>query len=536
MTQPMPGQQKIFYLIAVGFLFVFVLSIGFSSAIVYSMARQQPNAQNVYIRSLSLSNAELDMQADLSRLHTLMLGILLADKPGNLELLRAKMQDMDDDLHKDLARIESEFHDNGDRISEINREMNDWQNIRMQMIDLVQHGQKDKAFKLATLKGARLYSRLQTDMDHAAASAQQQVKFLAKDAENSASSTMHMAWWFLGGLFLSGTLFGVAIIRKISVILERDSRATKRLYESGERLKLALSGADEGTWDLDVPSGKLNFDSQWGEMLGYATESDRPHYLEEWTALVHNADRERVRKAMHEHIEGWTAEYKVEYRIRSGFGSLKWVAGHGRAVRRGADGKAQRVVGITRDITQKKQAEEMVWQLAHSDSLTGLPNRVSFYDRLGQAIAYAKRHDKRLALLFLDLDGFKQVNDKCGHDVGDAVLQEVAERLHQNIRGEDTVARTGGDEFIFILNDIAGAEDVAIVASKIIHILGEPFQVNGNSCHIGGSIGISIFPDDTSEMEVLVSQADDAMYKAKANGKNNYQFFAPPDKQTQLGF
>jgi diguanylate cyclase (GGDEF)-like protein/PAS domain S-box-containing protein len=535
MTQPVPGQQKIFYLIAAGFLLVFVLSIGFSSAIVYSMARQQPDTQDIYIRSLSLSNAELDMQADLSRLHTVMMGILLAGKPGNIEQLRAKMQGMDSDLRKDLSRIESEFQGNSAKVSEINREMSKWKDIRMQILDLLQHGYRDKAFKLASLKGAKLYSRLQTDMDYVVASAQQQVKILAENAKSSASSTTNMAWWFLGGLFLSTTLFGAVIIRKIGVILERDSRTTKRLYESGERLKLALSGADEGTWDMDVPSGKLNFDAQWGEMLGI-DENNRPRYMEEWTALIHNADRERVLKAMQDHIEGWTAEYKVEYRIRSGFGSLKWVAGHGRAVRRDADGKALRVVGITRDITQKKQAEEMVWQLAHSDSLTGLPNRVSFYDRLGQAVAYAKRHDKRLALLFLDLDGFKQVNDQCGHDIGDAVLQEVAERLHQNIRGEDTVARTGGDEFIFILNDISGAEDVAIVASKIIHILAEPFQVNGNACHIGGSIGISIFPDDTDEMEILVSLADDAMYKAKANGKNNYQFFAPPDKQTQLGF
>jgi diguanylate cyclase (GGDEF)-like protein/PAS domain S-box-containing protein len=275
-----------------------------------------------------------------------------------------------------------------------------------------------------------------------------------------------------------------------------------------------------------VPTGNINFDTQWGEMLGYHAEKERPYHLKDWTALVHEEDRDRVSKALQDHIDGRSAEYNVEYRIRSGSGALKWVGGRGKAVHRDANGKAARVVGITRDITLKKQSEERVWQLAHTDLLTGLPNRVSFYDRLSQAAAYAKRHHTKFALLFLDLDGFKNVNDKFGHDVGDRLLKEVAERLRQNSRGEDTAARTGGDEFIIILNDVAHARNAAIVADKIIRSLAEPFIIEGNTCQIGGSIGISIFPDDSDNMETLVSQSDDAMYRAKAEGKNSYRFFA----------
>lgn len=345
---------------------------------------------------------------------------------------------------------------------------------------------------------------------------------------NHTIEIIHLVWWFLGGMAIFNIFSGVVVIRKVVAILEHDQQTSKKLYESEERLKLALSGADEGTWDLDILTGRLNFDSQWGEMLGYTSEKERPYYLDEWSALIHSEDRDRVLKAMHDHVAGWTSEYKAEYRIRSRSGGWKWFAGHGRAVHRDPEGKALRIVGVTRDITLKKQTEERIWRLAHSDSLTGLPNRPLFYERLSQSVAMARRHDKKLALLFLDLDGFKQVNDKFGHDTGDELLQEVAERLRQHIRGEDIVARTGGDEFIFILNDISHAGNAAIVANKIIRSLTEPFVMHGNTCLIGGSIGISIFPDDSDEMETLVTQSDNAMYKAKENGKNNYQFFAAP--------
>lgn len=181
---------------------------------------------------------------------------------------------------------------------------------------------------------------------------------------------------------------------------------------------------------------------------------------------------------------------------------------------------------FTRDITRRKQAEEKIIYLAHFDTVTNLPNRILFYDRLEQALAQAQRYQQKLAILFLDLDGFKQVNDKYGHHVGDGLLKAVAERLNENARSMDTVARVGGDEFVFILNDVAHPNNAAIVARKIVESLAHPFVIDGNTCQIGGSIGISIFPDDSAKMEALVKHADDAMYMAKNNGKNNYQFFS----------
>ena len=180
---------------------------------------------------------------------------------------------------------------------------------------------------------------------------------------------------------------------------------------------------------------------------------------------------------------------------------------------------------VVRDITGRRSAEQRIAQLAHFDMLTQLPNRALFYDRLAQATARAKRYSQRFAVLFLDLDGFKQINDEFGHQAGDNLLKIVATRLTENARDMDTVARVGGDEFIFILNNIDDPQNAVLVAGKILDALARPFAVSGNRCSIGCSVGISIFPDDSDDTDVLVKMADNAMYLAKKSGRNKYQFY-----------
>ena len=182
-------------------------------------------------------------------------------------------------------------------------------------------------------------------------------------------------------------------------------------------------------------------------------------------------------------------------------------------------------VCIARDITDRKLVEENTRYAAHHDYLTGLPNRALFTDRLKYAIALSKRNAHKLALLFLDLDGFKHVNDTLGHSSGDLLLKEVSARLQALIRSSDVLARIGGDEFIFILNNIGTQENAALVANKIINALSKPFNLDGQNCHISGSVGISICPDDAVDSEALLRQADEAMYLAKKHGKNICEFY-----------
>ncbi|MEG3638030.1 diguanylate cyclase domain-containing protein [Magnetococcus sp. PR-3] len=188
-------------------------------------------------------------------------------------------------------------------------------------------------------------------------------------------------------------------------------------------------------------------------------------------------------------------------------------------------GKRTHFVAIFTDIGQRKAAQANLEQLAFYDALTAIPNRILFKERLNQGIREAGRRDGILAVLFLDLDLFKQVNDSYGHDIGDRLLQEVAKRLQSLLRSEDTVARLGGDEFAIVLRQLAEApDDVALVAQKIIDFLSMPFPIGPESCQIGASVGISFYPKHGTDSESLVKKADQAMYAAKNSGRNRYRF------------
>ncbi len=180
---------------------------------------------------------------------------------------------------------------------------------------------------------------------------------------------------------------------------------------------------------------------------------------------------------------------------------------------------------IFHDISERKQAEARLQRLALYDSLTGLPNRTLFFDRMNLLLAMAKRNSYVLALLFLDLDGFKQVNDTFGHDAGDDLLRQVADRLSNAMRKSDTVARMGGDEFIGLCGRIEAADDAAVVAKKLIERLRQPYTVGENTCTIGVSIGISIYPVDGEDSDTLLKKADMAMYRVKQGKHGGYVFF-----------
>ena len=189
--------------------------------------------------------------------------------------------------------------------------------------------------------------------------------------------------------------------------------------------------------------------------------------------------------------------------------------------------KPESLWGICRDVTARKEAQEQLHHMAHHDMLTDLPNRLTFTDRLIQAKALAKRQQGLLAVLFLDLDRFKLINDTLGHAIGDMMLQEAAERLQRCVREVDTVSRFGGDEFVILLVNPKSRENIEQIAKKIIKQLGLPMLLNGHELFVTTSIGISIYPNEIKQADELLKKADIAMYQAKANGRNNYQFYHP---------
>jgi diguanylate cyclase (GGDEF)-like protein/PAS domain S-box-containing protein len=241
--------------------------------------------------------------------------------------------------------------------------------------------------------------------------------------------------------------------------------------------------------------------------------------------FIFEVDREEVRylsSLIHE-----AGPTTFAYRVEKKDGSLVWFETTSRSVRDALSGKIREIVGVSRDVTERKRVEEQIEYQAYHDALTGLPNRRLFRDRLTVALAHARRLKHPLAVMFLDLDRFKVVNDTLGHSIGDELLKAIAARLQASLREEDSIARMGGDEFTVLLADLKTPDAAAKIAQKVLDTIALPVQIEGTELFITTSIGIALFPSDGDTAETLLANADHAMYRAKDAGRNSYQMFTP---------
>jgi diguanylate cyclase (GGDEF)-like protein/PAS domain S-box-containing protein len=310
-----------------------------------------------------------------------------------------------------------------------------------------------------------------------------------------------------------GSLDAQLLERAIRYALER-ARTLEALRESEERYSLAAQGANDGLWDWSLKTDEIYFSTRWKGMLGLEEEeiSNRP---EEWFDRVHPEDLDRLKADLASHLQGATPHFENEHRLLHRDGGFRWMLTRGLAVR-DADGKAYRIAGSQTDTTERKVY----------DGLTGLPNRVLFHDRLASALARARRNPGALvAVLFLDLDRFKIVNDSLGHSVGDRLLVEVAQRLQRCVRGGDTVARLGGDEFALLLTGVRDVSDPTRAAIRIQESLAAPFNLDGREVFTSASVGIAMSASGYEEPGGLLQDADTAMYRAKSRGGGRSEVF-----------
>ena len=301
-------------------------------------------------------------------------------------------------------------------------------------------------------------------------------------------------------------------------------RALDDLRISNERLKLAIEGTGDGMWDWDLQTGEVIYSKRWKEILGYA-EEEVGTSPDEWRTRLHPDDAAEALAALRECMEGRSESLHSERRMRCKDGRWKWTLSRGIVVARDENGRPLRITGMMTDITQKKESDERTWQHANFDTLTGLPNRRLFRDRLDHEVRKAHRTGLQAGLFFIDLDRFKEINDLLGHDAGDLLLTQAAHRLRACVRESDTVARLGGDEFTVILAELDGVAHVEYIAQKILAALAEPFRLGNEVAYVSGSIGITLYPADASGPEELIRNADQAMYAAKSAGRNQFSYF-----------
>ncbi|NUQ85458.1 MAG: EAL domain-containing protein [Anaerolineales bacterium] len=298
----------------------------------------------------------------------------------------------------------------------------------------------------------------------------------------------------------------------------------RKLRESEERYALAVRAANDGIWDWNLKTNEIYYSARWKEMLGYR-ENELDSDPNEWFKLIHLEDRKQLQANLVSHLKGLTPHFECEYRIRHSSGEYLWALSRGLAVR-DANGIAYRMAGSQSDITARKLAEERLAHDAVHDALTGLPNRVLFLDRLQNRIERTKRNPNDLfAVMFLDLDRFKLVNDSLGHVVGDQLLITVAKRLQKCLRPEDTVSRLSGDEFAILLDVVKDVNDARRVAERIKGQLKTTTTLGAVERSPTASIGIVMFNKDYTTAGELLRDADSAMYYAKAQGGNQHQLF-----------
>lgn len=310
-----------------------------------------------------------------------------------------------------------------------------------------------------------------------------------------------------------------------------DHRAAQdELRKSRRSLASAQSIARLGNWDYDFATDDLIWSEELCRIYGFPSGT-KPGAGAFWEH-DHPEDADFVRRII-DQAKAERRPYEVTHRIVREDGDIRWVHERGEYTF-DDDGKPIRMVGTVHDITERREAEQQLAHLAHHDALTDLPNRTLLADRLQQAIARARRLREVVAVLFIDLDRFKNINDTLGHAVGDRLLKAVADRIAGVTRAGDTVARPGGDEFVAVLTDIRTIEDIAKVAQKILRAFADPCHVDGHELFVTASIGISIFPNDGDDVDALVKNADRAMYQAKESGRNTFQFYAPDMLESAL--
>lgn len=335
--------------------------------------------------------------------------------------------------------------------------------------------------------------------------------------ESFESEIKALGKWFLLSAYSAGKgCFGVIFEN----ITER-RQIEQTLRQAEEKYRAIFQAAPVGIFQSTADGRYSTVNPAMAHMLGYDSPQELVASISDISRQIYVDPKsgEELTRLLKE--QGIVKDFECAVYRKDG--SQMWFSTNVRAVSK--DGALLGYEGTNQDITARKIAEERIQFLAYYDALTGLPNRTLLQDRMGKALAGARRQKCKLALLFLDLDGFKVINDSLGHAVGDLLLQEVAERLKSWGREQDTVARLGGDEFLIALSQVKDQADVAVAAERLMDVMTAEFVVRGHSVNVSCSIGISIFPEHGADCETLIKNADAAMYSAKDGGRNNFRFF-----------
>ncbi|NOQ14667.1 MAG: EAL domain-containing protein [Methyloprofundus sp.] len=318
----------------------------------------------------------------------------------------------------------------------------------------------------------------------------------------------------------------IGIIGILVDITERKQTEIK-LKQSEAHFRFIAESAQALIWMCDTHMQYIWFNKMWLDFTGRTLEQELEH---NWATSVHPDDLQACKNCFANHFK-LRQPFSMEYRLKHHDGTYHWILDNG-TPRFTPAGKFEGYIGSSFDITERKKDEEIIWQQANYDELTHLPNRRMFQDRLELEIVKSHREKLSLALLFIDLDHFKAVNDTLGHEMGDLLLIKAAQRIMSCVRESDTVARLGGDEFTVILSELSDISSIERITDSIIKNLSQPFRLEEQEVYITASIGITLYPNDGDSVSQLLKNADQAMYRAKNIGRNRFSYYTPAMQET----
>jgi diguanylate cyclase (GGDEF)-like protein/PAS domain S-box-containing protein len=313
-----------------------------------------------------------------------------------------------------------------------------------------------------------------------------------------------------------------SVADQIALAIER-KKNEEALQLSKERFELVARATSDAVWDWDLATDEIWWNEGFEKLFGYKRDEIYSD-ANPWSGRIHPEDAERVVADIHRHIDDGKSNWQDEYRFRRADGTYAFVIDRGYIVR-GADGKPERMLGSMMDVTERKSLEQQLTHQALHDPLTNIANRALFKNRVDHALSKLARTASSLAVLFLDLDNFKAINDSLGHAAGDKLLILVAERLQDCLRSADTAARLGGDEFAVLIEQMLRPDESQMIAERILSVFRQPFVIDGKEIHVQTSIGIAGSTTDAMQAEELLRNADLAMYMAKSQGKGKFVIF-----------
>lgn len=519
------SHQRILIAISLGYMLIALGTMGVSYSVVSAMQRLHEISAKLYAEPFKISRVAMRISDTAALMRIGMLELALASSAEQVNAIEEKLLKLDQSMEPDLGILHQGILDDPIQIDAVVSNLNHWRRVRAEIIGTARAGEQRSIATLvyANGKGARAYTRVRFSLEQIVRYAEDRAASLAEAANNEARSAIESTYSRLSMLLIFIGVVAVLMGRRARQFLLAEQRNVQEIAESNEKHNAFYDAALDAIVMVDARGVIVDWRGQASRIFGWSASEALGKTLHE--TIIPAQHRDAHLKGMARFLA--TGEKKIlntrveinalhrdghEFPVELTVSCVKTHDGY-------------EFNAFLRDVTEKKAADHLIWRQANYDALTNLPNRHLFQENLGQEIKKAIRNNRAVALLLVDLDHFNQVNDALGQHIGDALLQQTAQRITACVRDVDGVSRLNGDEFAVILGELPEDSVAAAVVANILDALKKPFQLGSETVYTSASIGVTLYPADASSVASMAKNADLALHAAKSDGRNCTRYF-----------